>query len=166
MSSVAANKSTDRAAFDAALSQLASRATASGLFGAVRVENGRLVCPAKNAAAPAAYRLDLINGTMWLSMVTGDRWLSESVETDLMHNGDDLRDLLEDELVDQDSPITRLDYEHFRSDDKLFTFRSALPVAISAASDAKAIDAVYRCLLGYEACFRRLGDMDAGEEGE
>lgn len=160
MTSVAANLG-----FESILTDVARRAEGSGLFGGIRVESGRLICKAKNAAAPASYRLEVIDAKIWLSMVTADRWLSESIETDLMHNGDDLRDLLEDELVDQDAPITRLDYEHFRSDDKLFTFRSVIPVTGSFLSPAN-IDAIYRCLLGYEACFRRLGDMDAGSDAE
>jgi len=159
MTSVAANTG-----FEAVLAEIARRAEGSGLFGGTRIEAGRLICKAKNSAAPASYRLEAIDGKIWLSMVTADRWLSESIETDLMHNGDDLRDLLEDELVDQEAPITRLDYEHFRSDDKLFTFRSPIPVAVNSASSN--IDSIYRCLLGYEACFRRLGDMDAGADAE
>lgn len=160
MTSVAANTG-----FETVLAEVARRAEASSLFGGTRIEGLRLICKAKNSAAPASYRLEEIGGKIWLSMVTADRWLSESIETDLMHNGDDLRDLLEDELVDQDAPITRLDYEHFRSDDKLFTFRSIVPVAGNIPSPAN-IDAIYRCLLGYEACFRRLGDMDAGADAE
>ena len=49
----------------------------------------------------------------------------------------------------------RLKIEHFRSDDMLFTFRSPLPAGIQAADAAKV-------LLAYEACFRNLGDMNAG----
>ena len=131
-------------------------AVQAGVFGAVSIKDGRLVCTAKAAAAPASYRVFSEGGRVWVSLVMADRWLSESIEGDLMHSGDKMEDLLEEELIDQGAPVTRLKIEHFRSDDLLFTFRSPLERA----------DAVGKVLLAYEACFRNLGDMNAGEDGD
>ena len=135
-------------------------ADATGVFGPVSVKDGRLVCVAKAAAAPASYRLWVEGDRPWVSLVMADRWLSESIEADLMHAGDKMEDLLEEELVDQGAAATRLKIEHFRSDDLLFTFRSPLPLS-TAADQAPA---AAKFLLAYEACFRNLGDMNAGEE--
>src|SRR5689334_14700491 len=99
-------------------------ADASGVFGPLTVKDGRLVCHAKASAAPASYRLFLERGRVYVALVMGDRWLSESIESDLMHTGDKMEDLLEEELVDVGAPFARLPIEHFRSDDLLFTFRS------------------------------------------
>lgn len=87
-----------------------------------------------------------------------DRWLSESIETDLLHTGDKVEELLAEELAEQGFPTGHgLRIEHFRSDDLLFTFRSPLSLSPSAPDAA---DAAARYLLAYEACFRNLGDMD------
>lgn len=92
-----------------------------------------------------------------------DRWLSHSIEADLLNTGDKMEDLLEEELVElrvrhAGRELGGLSVEHFRSEDKLFTFRSRLP---GAASDL-APETISGCLLAYEACFRNLGDMAAG----
>jgi hypothetical protein len=137
-------------------------ALAAGVFGPVQIKDSRLVCHAKASAAPASYRVYAEGGKVYVSLVMADRWLSESVEADLMHTGDKMEDLLEEELTELRSPVARLPIEHYRSDDLLFTFRSPLPVKTEAASAT----AVAACLLAYEACFRNLGDMNAGEEGE
>ncbi len=126
------------------------------------MKDGRLVCHAKAAAAPASYRLFLESGKLWVSLVMADRWLSESIETDLLHTGDKMEDLLAEELAEQGFPTGHiLHIEHFRSDDLLFTFRSPLPLN---AADPAAADAAARYLLAYEACFRNLGDMEESEE--
>jgi hypothetical protein len=134
-------------------------AAASGAFGPAALKDGRLVCQARASAAPASYRVAPEGDRIYVSLVMADRWLSESIESDLMHTGDKMEDLLEEELVEAGAPVTRLHIEHFRSDDLLFTFRSPLPAASSA-------ECVAKCLLAYEACFRNLGDMNAGEEQE
>jgi hypothetical protein len=90
---------------------------------------------------------------------TADRWLSQSIEQDLVHTGDKMDELVEEEMVDLGYSGPRLRVEHFRSEDKLFTFRSPLPAELSASADAAAL-----ALLGYEACFRRLGDMEGGDD--
>lgn len=146
------------------LKAVAERAQQAGVFGAVEVKGGRLVCAAKNSAEPAEYRLETESGKMWVSLATSNRWLSESIESDLEHTGDEVEELVEEELVELDykgEPMGRS--QHYRSEDKMFTFRSPLAVGVNAsASDAKSVETATACLLAYEACFRRLGDMDAG----
>lgn len=159
------------------LEYVRARAEKAGVFGAVKVDKPalRLVCAAQNSAEPAEYRLDVQQGRLWVSLVTANRWLSQSIEADLVHTGDKIEELIDEELADQDYDLKaaaargqRTTYEHFRSEDKLFTFRSALPVppcAMDRADTAECADAAAKWLLAYEACFRRLGDMDAaGEE--
>jgi hypothetical protein len=139
------------------LKEVAARAGAAGVFGAVEERDGKLVCTAKASSAPASFRLGVEHdGGLWVSLVTADRWLSQSIEADLVHTGDKLPDLLEEEFAELGRPGERPRVEHFRSDDLLFTFRSPVPTA-----DA---DAAAAYLLAYEACFRRLGDMEAGGE--
>src|SRR5262249_53692217 len=142
------------------LQKVQALAESSRAFGPVSIKDGRLVCHAKAAAAPASYRLFSDSGRIYISLVMADRWLSESIETDLLHTGDKMEDLLEEEIVEQGLKSGKLPIEHFRSDDLLFTFRSPLPIAPDS-QDAPATAAKY--LLAYEACFRNLGDMNAAE---
>ncbi len=140
-------------------------ASHAGVFGPVEQKQHppMLVCAAKNSAEPAEYRLFEENGSLWVSLVTDNRWLSQSIEAHLFHSGDKLEELLDEELYDVGYEGASLKFEHFRSEDKLYTFRSPLPIG-AEAPDAEGIAA--KCLLAYEACFRRLGDMDAGDEDE
>lgn len=140
--------------FAALLVQVADRARAAGVFAAVQIIGEALSCEAKDSAAPAQYRLVEDAAALWVELVTADRWLSQSIEQDLVHTGDKLTDLLDEELVELGDKARRLPVEHFRSEDRLYTFRSSLP---SLARDAQFAGTL---LLAYEACFRRLGDME------
>lgn len=143
--------------------ELAAAARATGLFPAVdRTTPGRVHCTA--AAQPAAaFRIDHDQGKFWVCWVSPDRYLSQSIEADLMWTGDDLNELIEEELAESGyigNPLGRT--EHFRDEDKLFTFRSLIPV------DADAVDAgvLLKCLLAYNAAFAELGDMKGKDEEE
>lgn len=140
----------------ALLHAVAKRADHAAVFAQVAIDGPRLTAAARDA--DAHYRLDALpDGTLWVSLVTADRWLSESIETDLLHTGDRIEELIDDELVDLGFEAGPLRVEHFRSDDLLFTFRSPVPTA--GLADDRATDAAATCLLAYEACFRQLGDM-------
>jgi len=105
------------------------------------------------------------DGGLWVGLYTPDRWLSESIEAELMHQGDRIEDLLEEELVDQGIDQA-LSIEHFRDGEKCYVFRSRVQ-ADASRSDADSTDpAEYlaRVLLAYEACFGQLGDMSAQDE--
>ena len=156
------------------LSAVAEGARSAGVFRDVRTAPGgeggtRLIADAPASAAPAEYRVELDGGRLWISLVTPDRWLSHSIEADLLHTGDRLEDLIDEELAEHGF-APRAGHaavcEHFRDADRLFTFRSPLPFGRGDLSDPAASDQTRRALLAYEACFRRLGDMEAaGAEG-
>lgn len=146
------------------LDEVARRAKAAGVFGPVKVEPGRVVCAAKASAEPAHYRVEARADGVWVSLVMKDRWLSESIETDLVHTGDKLDELIEDELADLGWTGAALSFEHFRSEDLLFTFQSRVPGARSGTPASAA--EVATCLLAYEQCFRQLGDMEVDDEDE
>jgi hypothetical protein len=149
----------------ALLAAVAARASKEGVFGSVRIDGGMLRCDALASAAPAEFRLFFDAGKLWVALVTSDRWLSQSMEADLVHTGDKVDELIEEELVDlewkKEWGSARLPYEHFRDDHKLYTFRSPLPVD-PASADAAERAAI--ALLGYERAFRPLGDMETDDE--
>lgn len=140
------------------------RARQAHVFGPIFIHGNILNCEAKDSAAEAYYRLTFDAGKLWVSLVTKDRWLSQSIEADLVHTGDKLEDLLAEELADQGHAGPAPAFEHFRSEEKDFTFRSAVPLDPSKLAEPAAAETAAKFVLAYEACFRRLGDMDATEE--
>ncbi len=151
------------------LSSIAELGRDAEIFGEVRLATGanggeRLVCAAAAAAEPAEYRVDEQDGVLCVSLVTGDRYLSQSIEQDLVHSGDKIADLLKDELIDVEYDGPGLVVEHFRDPEKLFTFRSKLPIAKQDWGQKQLPQTVWKVLRAYEACFAPLGDMSAGEE--
>lgn len=135
----------------------------AGVFESVEAGPDTLVCHAQGSAEPAEYRVFAEDGTLWVALVTADRWLSESIESELMHSGDKLEELLEEEMVDLGYNGPMPSYEHFRSPDKLFTFRTKVCDAGPDLTPEHA-DRARLHLMGYEACFRQLGDMSESEE--
>ncbi len=147
------------------LAHAAEQARQSGVFGEVDLCNGLLDAAAKASAEPASFRLSFEGGKLWVSLVTANRWLSQSIEADLVHTGDKLEDLIHEELVDLGYTGKPVPFEHFRSEDKLFTFRSIIPANLNHAHptpEDKALVTTF--LLGYEAAFRNLGDMEEKED--
>jgi hypothetical protein len=146
------------------LRALAQAAEEAGVFAAVRTIGGRVDCEAAGSAAPAFYRVDVqtVAGApaACVSLVTADRWLSQSIEQDLVHTGDKLHDLVDEELAElgYEGAVPRV--EHYRSDDKLYTFRSPL----AGPAESWPVAALLQHLLAYEAAFRHLGDMQGGGE--
>lgn len=136
----------------------------AGVFSEVKLDRGMLACMARDSAEEAWYRVEpAAHGGWVVSLVTPNRWLSESIEADLMHYGDPIEELIEEELAELGWAGDPLPVKHFRSDDMLYTFVSPLPIA-AVRSDEDAINAATTCLLAYEAAFRELGDMSGSNE--
>lgn len=155
--------------YAAFLDTLAQRATDADLFESVEVENGLLKAHARVVESPCWYQVGPLEtvdtaSNIWVGMFTPDRWLSGSIEADVLHMGDKYEDLLEEELIDQ-GYNARFDMQHFRDDEKIFVFRSAVPMKTEQKLDApELLDRVFQTLLAYEACFRELGDMIPEED--
>lgn len=151
------------------LAAVADRARKAGVFGDIRVEGPTLHAAAKASAEPAEYRLFVESEPggqiLWVALVTEHRWLSQSIEADLVHTGDKIEDLLAEELVDLGWEGYRPSYEHFRDPKRLYTFRTPLPLDLARADAPETVEKATVALLAYEQCFRALGDMeDDGEE--
>jgi hypothetical protein len=133
-------------------------ATASGVFSKIEAFPGRLRCHAKGCPEPAWYELAAVGDTLIVRFATPDRWLSESIESDLMHFGDPIEDLVEEELAELGWRGKVPAIKHFRDDDKLYTFENLVPAADSTTAS--------KFLLAYEAAFRALGDVGGGDDDE
>ena len=155
-------------AIDVVLHAVADHAREEDVFESVNVHHGVVVATGRDTPAPVYYRLEVGDNGVHVSWNTPDRYLSQSIEADLMWTGDDLDDLIDEELVDLGWNRGKLGpLSHYRNDELLFTFRSPVPVKVGQLSTADSED-LARCLLAYEIAFRELGDMqgDDGEDGE
>ncbi len=127
------------------LRSLAAAVVKQKRFESVEVKNGEVVCAARGADSPAFYKICIEAGRLCISLVMADRYLSQSIEQDLVHNGDKLGDLLADELIDADVRLPAgcppLTVDHFRDPQKLFTFRTILPEGLVSAGGLVSVEA-------------------------
>ena len=77
---------------DEFLAKLRDRAIEADVFGDVEIADGMLRGAARDAEE-AWYRLERIDGLWHVVLVTPNRWLSESIEADLMHTGNPIEEL-------------------------------------------------------------------------
>lgn len=131
------------------------------VFADVKVGADGVRCEADGSAEPAYYRVYVEEGEVWIAMETEDRWLSGSIEGDLVGTGDKLDELLEEEIIDMGHHNAVVEFEHFRSPEKVYVFRSKLSTPLS---DPNAPAHALIWLLGYETVFRDLGDMSEDDE--
>ena len=133
----------------------------SEVFAEVKLTDEGLSCKALNSAEPAFYCVRVLSDGIWISLETEDRWLSGSIEEDLVNTGDKIDELIEEEVIDLGDDNAKVTIEHFRSPEKLYVFRSKLSTSID---DAAAAQRALIWLKGYELVFRELGDMDDSDE--
>jgi hypothetical protein len=151
------------------LDLVAERARAADVFETVEVADGLVKAHARVVESDCWYQVGPLltvdrDATIWVGMYTPDRWLSGSIEADVLHMGDKYEDLIEEELVDQGGS-GRLPVEHFRDDNKVFVFRSPVQLREDEALDSPAlVERLTHTLLAYEMAFRELGDMVPEEE--
>lgn len=142
------------------LTSVKQHADQSNRFESTAIVGESLRCKAKGAAAEAWYHLER-DGDGWaVSLLTPDRWLSESIEGDMLEGRDTAEELIDDELVELDFPGKAQAVKHYRDDAKSYVFRSRVPgLAGSATAEQAAYAFTY--VLAFEAAFANLGDMQA-----
>ncbi|MDX2115929.1 MAG: hypothetical protein SFZ24_09990 [Planctomycetota bacterium] len=140
-----------------AVQQLLPLVERSGSFGRAELRGGYVHALAKTNPA-AAFRAGFDEKGAFVAWVCGERYVSQSIEADLMWTGDDLSELIAEAAVDHGySGPAFAQVEHYRDPDKLFTFLSRIP---AASPDAPTLLAA---MLGYSAAFGELGDMKPEE---
>ena len=78
---------------------------------------------------------------------------------------DDLEELVDEERIDQGFTRGELGkIDHHRNAEKLFTFRSSIPIEMQSIDPCRDAPDLLKCLLAYEAAFRDLGDMKPKED--
>ena len=91
----------------------------------------------------------------WQALLEQRTGISYALHTSILQAGIYRR------MVDLGYEDGQLPFEHFRSDDMLFTFRTRVPVG---PDEESFLTLARQLLLGYEACFRQLGDMGSTRE--
>lgn len=121
----------------------------------------------------ARYIDEDVDGEFWLewtpaglevAMKTPDRWLSQSVEATLMNTGDELEELIDEELVELGCEEGPLPIKHFRDEQRRYVFQSPAPIEIASATTPEAVETAAACLLAFERAFAPLGDFAGGDE--
>ena len=144
-----------------ALQILRQAASDSGRFAVAELAAGALRCRASGSAAEAWYVVSPEGDGWAVSLETPDRWLSESIEGDMLEGRDSAEELVDDELVEVGFPNRCEKVKHYRDDAKVYVFRTRVP--LDGVPDAARGLATY--LLAFEAAFSQLGDMQ-GSAGE
>ena len=140
-----------------------SRLVAEKRFASVEYAEGIYRCQALEVESPAFYIIEPLDTGFAVMFATPDRWLNESIEADLVHTGDDIAELIEEEYLEADDSVEQVErpvVKHYRSDDLLYTFRSEFIDPGAEGED----DLACAWLLAYEAAFSELGDMGGPEE--
>ena len=146
------------------LKKVGSKAEASESFASVEVTERAVVAAFIDEDVEAEFRIEWTDAGLEVCMKTPDRWLSQSVEADLVNSGDDLEELIDEELVDLGCEEGPLPIKHFRDDERLYVFTSPLPIEDKAADSEEAADTATACLLAYERVFAQLGDFAGSDE--
>jgi hypothetical protein len=142
---------------DPILAAAFATASAHDGFGSVESSIDCVRCSAKHAGAPAHFELQRRGDVYWVRMVTSDRWLSESVEGQILE-GDPLDELLEEELADLGWRGTIGALKHFRDEQKVYVYEHQVP----ANNTHSAAESASMFLIAYAKTFHELGDMSSG----
>ena len=143
--------------FDAALQPLKE----ADVFAEVTRTDTGVRCDAMHVEEECYYAAHTdSDGNLLVGWYSPDRWVSGSIEGDLVHTGDKIDELLEEELVDLGLSI-KLPLDHYRDDDKIFVFHGRVELP---SDPTQATDTLVKVLLAFQACFVELGDMAPGED--
>ncbi|HCD33655.1 MAG TPA: hypothetical protein DER01_14695 [Phycisphaerales bacterium] len=147
--------------------QVSDAIKAKHAFASVDVQEELIVCQAKaqDPETQAFYKLCVgESDDLQIGIFTLDRWLSESIEADLVEHKDDIEELLYDEMYELGLE-KGLGVFHFRDEDLQYVFRSQIPLPKDKPIDGpEFVEYVTKVVLAYEATFSQLGDL-VYEEG-
>lgn len=133
------------------LDTVVSGARGCGRFSSVDADATGVAARPGDPEIDAAFRVDWNGGGFEVALKTPDRWLSQSVEASLMNTGDDLEDLIDEELVELGCDDGPLPVKHFRDEQKQYVFVSPVP--------GDSAQTLVACLCAYERAFAGLGDF-------
>lgn len=145
------------------LTSLHASAKQAGVFASITLDGPRLECEALDAAAPAQYRVEITPDGWAISLGTVDRWLSESIESQLVESRDSMEDLLREELVDLEWTDAPPKIRHFRDDARRYVFECTVAFGCDATDDLRRTSCF---LLAFQSMFRQLGDMSGAQSEE
>lgn len=144
------------------LASLNATAQKAGVFASITLDGSRLECEALDAGAPAQYRVEIASDGWAISLGTMDRWLSESIEGQLVDSRDSMEALLSEELNDLEWTDAPPKIRHFRDDARRYVFECTVAFGRDESDDLRRTSCF---LLAFQAMFLQLGNM-SGEQSE
>lgn len=149
-------------AIESLFKQVCEQVQDKGVFASVKLDALALVCQAKtdDPETKAWYKLTVgESDELYVGVYTEDRWLSESIEADLVEHKDDIEELLADEMYELGID-EGLGVYHFRDEQLQYVFRSQILLPADQPVEGQDfVDYVTKALLSYEATFCQLGDL-------
>lgn len=135
------------------------------LFDAARRDADSAIAHATDTPEDAHFCVEVDSEGIWLTWASTDRYLSQSIEADLMFTGDDLDDMIDEEMVDAGWDLGKLSPStHYRDDHMRFVFRCKAPIKPDAIDAQSHAEPFANGLAGFATAFAELGDMSEGDE--
>ncbi|GAB4515536.1 MAG: hypothetical protein Tsb0013_20120 [Phycisphaerales bacterium] len=124
-----------------------------------------VTCHATDTPDEAQFCIEVDHEGVWLTWASTDRYLSQSIEAELMFTGDDLDDMVDEEIVDTGWDLGKLTPNtHYRDNDMRFVFRWKTPIDPGAIDAKHHAEPFAKALAGVVEAFAELGDMSEDDE--
>ena len=119
-----------------------------------------VTCHAHGTVDEAQFCIEVDDDGVWLTWASLDRYLSQSIEAELMFTGDDLDDMVDEEIVDAGWELGKLaPNAHHRDEDMRFVFRWKTAITPDTVDAGAHAEPFAKALAGMVEAFAELGDM-------
>lgn len=150
---------------EAFLHDITSALEAHDRFDRATRHGARVEAHATATPDEALFCVEIDDEGVWLAWASEDRYLSQSIEAELVFTGDDLDDMIDEEIVDAGWDLGKLaPNAHFRDDERRFVFRCKAPVDAETLDPKTHAPAFASALAGMVEAFAELGDMQPDDD--
>ncbi len=147
------------------LDELATRLKAHDRFDSAERKGHLVTAHATGTPEEAQFCVEVDDAGVWFTWATENRYLSQSIEASLMFSGDDLDDMVDEEIVDTGWNLGKLvPNTHCRDEDMRFVFRWKTPIGPKAIDAKDHAPHFANALAGVVEAFVELGDMSEDED--
>ena len=144
----------------ALLTRIAERALAHDVFDSAEVKGSMVYAHATDSPEEAFYRVEIDEEGVFVSWASEDRYISQSIEAELMWTGDDLDDMIDEGAQDAGWTLGRMEpLKHYRDEGMHFVYRSKTPIAPADADAGAHADQLVAAMAGYAEAMAEFGDM-------
>lgn len=126
-----------------------------------------VTCHAHGTVDEAQFCIEVDDEGVWLTWASVDRYLSQSIEAELTYTGDDIDDMVDEEIVDAGWNLGKLTPNtHYRDEDMRFVFRWKTGITAADLDAGTHAPTFANALAGMVEAFVELGDMVPGDDDD